>query len=100
MCGPDLVGKWHEHHFSIDITKQIHAASQYRLHFVPGEGRVTGLKDVVLKLHGISEPRLVKRVPGKPDELVLDITGLAESSGEISGTVDGASSGQILLQKI
>lgn len=100
MCGPDLVGKWHEHHFSIDITKQIHAASQYRLHFVPGEGRVTGLKDVVLKLHGISQPRLVKRVPGKPDELVLDITGLAESSGEISGTVDGASSGQILLQKI
>jgi alpha-L-fucosidase len=93
------VGRWKENAFSIDLTKKIDAAKQYRLRFVPREGAVTGLRDVVLKLHGVAEPNLVKTVRGRPDELILDITGVAETV-LISGQVVGASTGQILLQKL
>ena len=41
----------------------------------------------------------IKAVEGKPDELILDITGVAETV-QVSGQVDGAASGDILLQKL
>jgi alpha-L-fucosidase len=47
----------------------------------------------------VAEPKLVKRVPGKVDELILDITGMAETV-RLDGEVEGAGSGQILLQKL
>jgi alpha-L-fucosidase len=95
----NLVGRWKENAFSIDLTKKIDAAKQYRLRFVPKTGAVAGLQDVVLKLHGVAEPSLVKAVKGKADELILDITGVAETV-QVSGHVKGASDGQILLQKL
>ena len=42
---------------------------------------------------------MVKRVPGKPNELIVDVTGMGDS-GTISGTVEGAASGQILMGKL
>lgn len=60
---------------------------------------MTGLREVVLKLHGVAEPNLVKPVKGRMDELILDITGVAETV-LVSGQVVGASAGQILLQKL
>ena len=95
----NIVGTWRDHAFAIDLTSKIDAAKQYRLRFVAHEGTVTGLKNVVLKLHGVAEPKLVKRVPGKVDELILDITGMAETV-RLDGEVEGAGSGQILLQKL
>jgi alpha-L-fucosidase len=95
----NIVGTWRDHAFSIDLTAKIDAAKQYRLRFVAHEGTVTGLKNVVLKLHDVAEPKLVKRVPGKVDELILDITGMAETV-RLDGEVEGAGSGQILLQKL
>jgi hypothetical protein len=41
----------------------------------------------------------VKPVTGKPDELILDITGVAETV-HINGQVEGASNGEILLQQL
>lgn len=96
----NLAGGWKEHRFALDITSRIQAATQYRLRFVPLTGSVTGLRDVVLMLQGVSEPKLWKHVPGRPDELILDITGANEPSAEITGFVEGASAGQILLQKM
>jgi alpha-L-fucosidase len=100
----DLVGNWASENvtsgrFSLDLTKKIDAAAQYRLRFVPASGKITALRNVVLKLHGVSEPGLIKPVRGKPDELILDITGVAETV-QISGEVLGAPAGQILLQKL
>lgn len=95
----NIVGTWRDHAFAIDLTSKIDAAKQYRLRFVAHEGTVTGLKNVVLKLHGVAEPKLVKRVHGKVDELILDITGMAETV-RLDGEVEGAGSGQILLQKL
>ena len=94
----NLVGDWKNNSFSLDLTKKIDRAAQYRLRFIPKSGSVTGFKDVVLKLHGVSEPDLLKR-PMQPDELLLDITGVAETV-EISGKVEGAAMGEILLQKL
>ena len=94
----NLVGDWKNGSFSLDLTKKIDAAAQYRLRFIPKSGSVTGFKDVVLKLHGVSEPDLLKK-PMQPDELLLDITGVAETV-QISGTVEGAANGEILLQKL
>jgi alpha-L-fucosidase len=93
------VGRWHDNAFSLDLTKKIDAAKQYRLRFIPKDGKVTALKNVILKLHGVSEPKLIKSVPGKPNELILDITGVAETV-QVSGQVEGASAGQVLLQKL
>jgi alpha-L-fucosidase len=93
------VGSWHDNAFSLDLTKKIDAAKQYRLRFIPKNGNASALKDVVLKLHGVSEPRLIKSVPGKPNELILDITGVDETV-QVTGRVEGASTGQILLQKL
>jgi hypothetical protein len=58
-----------------------------------------GLTHVELRLHGVIEPNLVKPVTGKKDELILDITGVAETV-RVSGQVEGASIGEILLQKL
>lgn len=95
----NLAGRWRDHSFSLDLTSKIKAAKQYRLRFVPGAGTVTELKNVVLRLHGVPEPNLVKSVTGKPDELILDITGVAETV-HIDGQVEGATSGEILLQEL
>ncbi len=94
----NLVGDWSNNTFSLDLTKKINAAAQYRLRFIPKTGSVTGFKDVVLKLHGVSEPDLLKK-PMQPDELLLDITGVAETV-QIAGHVEGAATGEILLQKL
>jgi alpha-L-fucosidase len=93
------VGDWHDNLFFIDLTAKIDAAAQYRLRFVPRTGTVTGLKNLVLKLHGVAEPNFIKAVKGKANELILDITGVAETV-QISGQVEGAANGDILLQKL
>jgi alpha-L-fucosidase len=95
----NTVGSWHDNVFSLDLTSKIDAAKQYRLRFIPQAGSITALKNVVLKLHDVPEPGLVKHVNGKIDELILDITGVAETV-HIEGQVEGAGNGQILLQKL
>jgi alpha-L-fucosidase len=95
----NLIGRWSDNTFSIDLTSKIDAAKQYRLRFVPSTGRVTSLNHVVLKLHDVVEPNFIKPVMGKKDELILDITGVAETV-RVSGQIEGAASGEILLQKL
>ncbi len=96
----NLAGGWSNHQFALDITQKVQQAAQYRLRFVPLTGAITGLRDVVLLLHGVSEPKLWRPTPGHPDEILLDITGTRESPVKISGYVEGAFQGQILLQKL
>lgn len=100
MWAANLIGGWKDYKFSLDITSRVQQAAQYRLRFVPFTGTVSGLVDVVLSLGGVPEPKLWSRVPARADELMLDVTGAHESSAKISGIVQGASSGQILLQRM
>lgn len=95
----NIVGQWQDNAFSVDLTSHIDAAKQYRVQFVPRTGTVTALKNIVLKLHDVAESHFVRPVKGKSNELILDITGVAETV-QLSGRVEGAASGQILLQKL
>lgn len=95
----NLAGEWTGNTFSLDLTPRINAAAQYRLRFVASEGTVTALKHVELRLHGALEPNLVKPVAGKKDELILDITGTADTI-QLSGRVEGATAGEVTLQKL
>jgi alpha-L-fucosidase len=99
MWAADLVGDWTNHAFSLDLTGKVTAAAQYRLRFIPKAGLVAGIRSVEFKLHGVAQPSLVKPVRGKKNELLLDFTEVGGAI-HISGQVDGASGGQILLQKL
>ncbi len=99
LWAPNLVGSWQHHVFSLDLTRAIDRAAQYRLRFVPDSGTVTGFSGLMLKLHGMAEPALLKHVPGIPNELLLDITGV-DKTVHLSGAVEGAVSGEITLQKL
>ncbi|WP_263380104.1 alpha-L-fucosidase [Granulicella paludicola] len=99
LWAPDLVGGWKGGHFDLDLHGHTKEAAQYRLRLVASEGAVTGISDVALMLGGAPQPKMLKKVPGKPNELILDVTGMGDS-GTISGTVEGAASGQILLGKL
>ena len=95
----DLVGSWGEGKFSLDLTSKIDSAKQYRLRFIPTSGEVTAVRAVVLTLHGVAQQNLVKPVTGRRGELILDITEVG-GTVQITGTVEGAAAGQILLQKL
>jgi alpha-L-fucosidase len=98
MWSANLAGDWAGNAFSLDLTKRIVGAAQYRLRFVPKDGEITAIRDFKLKLHGADEPALVKPVKGKRDEIMLDMTEVG-GTVQISGRIEGAASGQILLQK-
>lgn len=66
---------------------------------MPLNGKVERLTALTLRLHGVDEPALLKRSPARADELILDITGVAETVA-LSGTVIGAESGSVTLQKL
>lgn len=99
LWAPDTVGRWADFHFALDITKQIAAAAEYRLRFIPDRGEVTGIANVKLLLHGVAEPRLIRKDATGKEALILTVTALGESVA-VSGTIAGAASGTILLQKM
>jgi alpha-L-fucosidase len=99
MWSQDLVGDWAAGAFTLDLTDKIKSAAQYRLRFVPKQESITAIQNVVLKLHGSAEPSLIKPSKSKRDELILDITEIG-GTVQVTGTIVGATSGQILLQKL
>ncbi|MGH9590830.1 MAG: alpha-L-fucosidase, partial [Terracidiphilus sp.] len=99
LWAPNIAGKWAEFHFDVDLSKQIDAATQYRLRFIPEGGEVTGIGSLRLDLNGIPDPRFVRVDPKATNALILTITALGEKV-VLSGTVAGAASGTILLQKM
>ena len=96
LWSSNLVGRWSKGEFSVDLTKQIKVAGQYRLRFQAPVGVVTGVEGVVLELGGVSMPSLIRA--SKKNELLLNITGL-DSSIKVSGRVVGVEAGAILLER-
>ena len=64
----------------------------------PPEGALRGFSDVVLALGGSSAPSLVKLSRKRPDEVLLDVTGL-DKTIEVRGKVVGAQNGSVLLER-
>jgi len=99
MWAPNKVGTWSESHFEIDLTKQITAATQYRLRFIPEGGKVSSIEDVRLLLNGVPEPHLVRHDPAAKNALILTMTAIGQKVA-ISGKIAGAQRGTILIQKM
>lgn len=95
----DVVGRWQDHAFSIDVTEKIDSARQYKLRFVGEMGAVSGLSGVMMEFDGIAQPQLVRPMKGKPNELILNITGIGQKV-IVTGHVEGDAGGEILLQKL
>jgi alpha-L-fucosidase len=98
LWAANLVGSWKDGRFSLDLTKAITVAAQYALQFKPQQGAVTGFMGQTLELGGSPTPGLLKLSPSKPDEILLDITGL-DKSIVVRGNVLGSSSGSVLLER-
>lgn len=98
LWAPNLVGSWSKGSFSLNLTRDIHVAALYALRFRPESGTVTGFRDVVLDLGGISTPILLQPSRARRDELMLDITGL-DRSIRVRGHVESAEAGSILLER-
>ena len=56
------------------------------------------MSDVKLMLGGVSNPSLVKVSRSRRDAVVLDITGL-DKSIVVTGNIEGAEAGSILLER-
>lgn len=95
----DSVGEWKESKFDIDLTAHIKDAAQYRLRFIPTEGKVTAIEGAELLLDGVPAPHLVKADPAAPDALILTMTAIGQKA-VLRGHVQGAEQGTILLQKV
>ncbi len=97
----DEVGTWSNHTFSIDVSKKIVAATQYRLRFVPQEGWgrcVDPIEQATLLLDGVPEPKLIRPLAGSRDVLILTMTGIGQKV-IIEGRFKCAENGTILLRK-
>jgi alpha-L-fucosidase len=95
----NAVGRWDQGRFDVDLTKKMTAATEYRLRFVGEGARVTGIGEVQLLLDGAPAPHLVRQERGRPDALVLTMTGIGQKT-VVSGTIAGAERGTILLQRM
>lgn len=95
----NAVGNWADAKFEIDLTKKITEATQYRLRFVPENGRIIGIRKVQLLLDGVPAPHLIWHDPKTSNVLILTITGIGQKA-ILSGIVDGAERGTILLRKM
>jgi alpha-L-fucosidase len=95
----DEAGTWTGGEFELDLTKKIDAATQYRLRFVPQSGSAFAVSRIEVRLNGIAQPQLVRAEAKRRDSFILTIPGLSERI-QLSGSVQGAQSGTILMQKL
>lgn len=98
----DKVGTWENNVFHLHLSGKIADATQYRLRFVP-QGGWGGCADpiehVMLLFNGVPEPKLIRRLDGSHDVMVLTIPGIGQKI-EIEGRLKCAPSGTILLKKL
>jgi alpha-L-fucosidase len=95
----DAVGAWRDSRFEVDLTKRIREATQYRLRFIGDGTRVSGIGDVRLLVGGAPVPQLVRHDPAAKNALILTMTEIGQTV-VVSGAVEGAERGTILMQKM
>ena len=99
LWADNAVGRWENGKFEVELTKKISEATEYRLRFI-GEGQqVDRIGDVRLQVGGAAAPQLVRQDPEARNALILTMTEVGQAV-IVSGKVEGAESGTILLQKM
>lgn len=95
----DEVGRWQNGTFEIDLTTSLKDAAQYRVRFMPDDGRATSISQFQLTLGGAPAPHLARVDPAAPNSLILTMTEVGQKV-ILSGTITGSQSGAILLEKM
>lgn len=95
----DEVGRWSGSKFEVDLTKKIHDAALYRIRLIGEGAQVSGISDVHLLVGGVEEPSLIRHDPAAKNALILTLTGIGQRV-VVSGTVEGAEQGTVLIQKM
>jgi alpha-L-fucosidase len=99
LWSADTVGEWKDARFEVDLSAKIKDAAQYRVRFVPLDGKVSGITAAELLIDGAAASQFVHADPAAPNALILNITGIGQKV-ILRGTVQGAQQGSILLQKM
>jgi alpha-L-fucosidase len=95
----DEVGRWSGSKFEVDLTKKIHDAALYWIRLIGEGAQVSGISDVHLLVGGVEEPSLIRHDPAAKNALILTLTGIGQRV-VVSGTVEGAEQGTVLIQKM
>jgi alpha-L-fucosidase len=99
LWADNTVGHWVEGRLAVDLTSKMTEATQYRIRLIAETGAVTGIGDLKLEQDGADVTQLVRREPGTRNVLIVSMTGVGQKV-VLSGTVAGAESGTILMQKM
>jgi hypothetical protein len=99
LWADNTVGHWVEGRLAVDLTSKMTEATQYRIRLIAETGAVTGIGDLKLEQDGADVTHLVRREPGTRNVLIVSMTGVGQKV-VLSGTVAGAESGTILMQKM
>jgi alpha-L-fucosidase len=99
LWADDAVGEWSGETLVLDLSTAIAAPGTFRLRLVSGTGEQVTLRDPVLSIGGIAQPRLARAEPGRADVLRLTITEIG-SRIALQAVVDGAARGTVLLRRL
>jgi alpha-L-fucosidase len=99
LWADNTVGHWVDGKLQVDLSSKMIDATQYRIRLIAETGAVTGIGDLKLEQDGADVTHLVRREPGTRNVLIVSMTGVGQKV-VLSGTVVGAESGTILMQKM
>jgi alpha-L-fucosidase len=94
----NTVGHWADGKFEVDLSKALNEATQYRVRFIGENGQVRAVEAVRLMQDGADVSHLVRREAGTRNALIISMTSLGQKV-TLSGTIEGAARGTILMQK-
>jgi hypothetical protein len=95
----DAVGRWKDGAATLNLTKRIDAAAQYRVRMVAEGGARFSIAAAEVAVGGVTQPELLARDDARPDTLVLTVPGLGQPV-ELRLRIEGAPAGSVLLQKM
>lgn len=99
LWADDAVGRWNGDTLTLNLTPNVQAAGQYRLHLLaPGTGRVE-IKTLELAIRGAPQPALARLAPGRKNAAIITIPE-ANDSVTVRVRLREASQGTALLQKL
>lgn len=99
LWAPAPAGYWIGSTFQVDLSRQVTRAAQYLVHFIPQKGRVRAIRNVEALFDEEADPKMVQTIPGSPGSLLIDVTGV-NYKVVLKGSIEGASRGTVLVQKL
>jgi len=94
----DTVGRWKDGAATVDLTKKVDAAAQYRVRLVADGGASFSIAEAAVSIGGVAQPALVAADKTRRDTLILTVPALGQLIA-LRVRVEGAPAGTVLLQR-